>query len=122
MVSEACSTNRCSVFPVRDYASVNKSHFYVSTNDDYNMATECDFEEFTRGINILQELADNGIISGEEETRRKVFLKQYMDYQKGFEATALSFSPRRFCSLCLAFLHALRDYCAGFAYYTDAED
>lgn len=122
MLSESCRINRCSVFPRRDYSSVTKSHFYVSTNDDYNVATEDDFEEFTRGINILQELADNGIISGEEETRRTIFLQQYLDYQKGFDATALSFSPRRFCSLCLAFLHAWWDYCASFAYYTDVED
>ena len=122
MISKSCNTNGCNIFPKRDGSAIDKSHFYLSTDGDCNEPTENDFEEFTRGVNILQELADNGIISGDEETRRKGFLKHYVDYNRGSEDLSLTFSQFRICNFLLVCFHRAREYCLGFAYYTDTDD
>lgn len=121
MLSQSCNSNACSVFPVRDYSSIEKSSFYVSTSDDYNVPTENDYEEFSRGVNILQDLTDNGVISEEEENRRKILLEEYLKYQRGDNALA-RLSPSLFCSYLFKHFRRLWDCCIGLAYYTDTDD
>jgi hypothetical protein len=122
MISKSCNNDRCNIFPKREDSAITKSHFYLSTDGDCDAPTENDFEEFTRGVNILQELADNGIISSDEETRRKSYLKHYVDYNRGPEEMTLQFSQFRICSFLLLCFHRAREYCLSFAYYTDTDD
>ena len=121
MLSQSCNSNACSVFPVRDYSSIEKSSFYVSTSDDYNVPTENDYEEFSRGVNILQDLTDYGVICEEEENRRKILLEEYLKYRRGDNALA-RLSPSLFCSYLFKHFRRLWDFFIGLAYYTDTDD
>ena len=94
-----------------------KYGFYLTNNEDY----DTDVVEYRRGVGVLDELAENGIITEEEQGRRKQLLEQYLDYQQndseltGLCCSGLCFLGLSYMNLC--WVNALR-----FVYYTEAED
>ena len=56
---------------------IDRANFYVTTEDEYVAVVGNELDDFNKGVNILEELSENGIISEEEESRRVQYLKQY---------------------------------------------
>lgn len=96
---------------------VRKYGFQVSNNDDYNT----DVVEFRRGVDILGELAENGIITEEEENRRRILLKQYLDYQRNDRDELSDLYCCRVGQICFAYVHRCWDRALQFAYYTETD-
>ena len=95
----------------------NKSKFYISNNEDYNT----DFVDFKRGVIILEELVEVGIISGEEENRRKLLLNEYLKYQRSDSDLVHGLSCYRVFISCIRYLHHCWDNCLRWVYYTETD-
>jgi hypothetical protein len=102
-------------------SSIVKRNFSVTAEDgDDIVDNDSDFEEFDIGVNILEELTENGIITEEEEKRRKLFLQQYLEYQQGVDETKM-LPLKLFFSTILSYLHKWWGYCMRWAYYTETD-
>ena len=104
-------------FMSRDSDSLNKSKFYISNNEDYNT----DIVEFKRAVNILEELVEVGIISEEEETRRKLLLNEYLRYQRSDVDSIQDISCYQVCVTCIRHFHHCWDNCLRWVYYTETD-
>jgi hypothetical protein len=97
----------------------------VTYENDIYLTVDDDFEDFDRGVNILQELTENGIISEEEEKRRRELLRMYLDYQHALEySTKVSTVSKKItfrCQNCLSCAHKAFEHCMGYVYYTDTD-
>jgi hypothetical protein len=106
-----------------------KRNFNVSYEDDIYLTVDDDFEDFDKGVIILAELTENGIISEEEEQRRKELLSKYLDYQHALENSVKDSTNVGFrwhnCLSCAHKLferaHKLFERCMEFVYYTDTD-
>lgn len=93
-----------------------KSEFSITLNEEY----VDDFVEFRRGVDVLEELTENGFISEEEEDRRILLLENYLRYQT--RTTLLrEMSCSRICTKVVRILHLCWDYCLRWAYYTETD-
>mmetsp|Transcript_8685 Transcript_8685/g.8621 ORF Transcript_8685/g.8621 Transcript_8685/m.8621 type:complete len:115 (+) Transcript_8685:189-533(+) len=97
----------------------------VTYENDIYLTVDDDFEDFDRGVNILQELTENGIISEEEEKRRRELLRKYLDYQHALEySTKVSTVSKKITfrwQNCLSCAHKAFEHCMGYVYYTDTD-
>ena len=95
---------------------LQKSEFSVGLKEEYNN----DFVEFSRGVDVLSELTENGLITEEEEARRIFLLENYLNYQRRSNLLR-EISCSHICCICAESLHHWWDYCIRWVYYTDTD-